>query len=126
MLAPKPTIDPTPNNCMTLFIILLWAFISLTAPPLITSCVFKDDVDEGATYQEKNVRWNNNLEHFEKVEEHRIHDTNHDGFSEDDLKRTLHLLHVAKKTQAIVYDHDDSYFRWSIPPGCCGSLVFFD
>jgi len=92
MLAPKPTIDPTPNNCMTLFIILLWAFISLTAPPLITSCVFKDNVDESTTNQEKNVRWNNNLEHFEKVEERRVHDTNHEGFGEDNLYWSLHLL----------------------------------
>jgi hypothetical protein len=53
----------------------------LTTPPLVPPCVFKDDVDEGTTYDEKNVGWNNNLEHLEHVEKTRIHQANDDGFN---------------------------------------------
>jgi hypothetical protein len=66
----------------------------LTAPPLVTSCVFKDDVDQGTTQDKKNMCWKNNLEYLEKMEEYRVHDTNHEGFNHNSLNRSLHLLYV--------------------------------
>ena len=66
----------------------------MTAPPLVTSCIFKDDMDQGTTQDEKNMRWYDNLEHLEKMEEYRIHDTNHEGFNHNSLNWSLHLLYV--------------------------------
>lgn len=99
----------------------------MTTPPLITSCVFKDKMNESTTNHKKNMIWNTNFEHLKEIKEYHVHDTNHDGFGKDDLKRTLHLLHAAKKTQAILYDHhDDTYLGVTIPPGCYSSLVCLD
>jgi len=49
-------------------------------------------VDESTTYHQKNVGWYNNLEHLEKIEECRVHDTNHEGFNHNSLNWSLHLL----------------------------------
>ena len=61
---------------------------------MVASCVFKDDVDESTTYHQKNAGWYNNLEHLEKIEECRVHDTNHKGFNHNSLNWSLHLLSV--------------------------------
>ena len=93
IVSPPVRSDPIPRAWRTFFI-LLWTFISLTAPPLISSCVFKDDVDESTTDHKKNVGWNNNLGNFEKVVESGIHQTNDEGFNHNSLNWSLHLQYL--------------------------------
>jgi hypothetical protein len=51
-------------------------------------------MDQGTTQDEKNMCWYDNLEHLEKMEEYRIHDTNHEGFNHNSLNWSLHLLYL--------------------------------
>jgi hypothetical protein len=69
----------------------------LAAPPLISTRVFKDEVNESATNHEKNMGWKNNLCNFENVVESGIHQTNYEGFQKNSLDWSLHLLWLVKK-----------------------------
>jgi hypothetical protein len=66
----------------------------LTAPPLISTCVFKDEVNESTTDHEKNVGWKNNLCNFENVVKSGIHQANDNRFQKNGLNWSLHLLSV--------------------------------
>ena len=105
------------NPWSTTFVIKLWTFIRLTAPPLVSPCVFKDDVDESTTYHQKNVGWYNNLEHLEKIEECRVHDTNHKGFNHNGLNGSLHLLltKIIFQYMFISYTKKVTLFIYTIP-----------
>ena len=54
-------------------------------------------MDERTTQDQENVSRDDNLKHPEKMEKPSIHDTDDDGFNQDSLDRSSHLLYVSKK-----------------------------
>ena len=64
----------------------------MSAPPFVASCVFKDNVDEGTAYHQKNVGWYNNLEHLEYLKKSSIHQPNDESFNHNSLNWSLHFI----------------------------------
>jgi hypothetical protein len=69
----------------------------LSAPPLISTSVFKDEVNESAADDKKPLLWHDEVKMFETPEEGCIHDTYDNGLYENSLDWSLHLLLVTKK-----------------------------
>ena len=74
-------------------------------------------MDQGTTQDEKNMCWYDNLEHLEKMEEYRIHDTNHKGFNHNGLNGSLHLLltKIIFQYMFISYTKKVTLFIYTIP-----------
>jgi hypothetical protein len=69
----------------------------LCAPPLVSPCIFEDDVDEGAGDEMNHWGINLEVEFANTQDEYSIHDSNDERFHQDGLYRSSHLIYWMKK-----------------------------
>jgi hypothetical protein len=73
-------------------------FVSLCAPPLVTTSIFEDDMDQGACDQGN--QWN--IQSIESHDENHIHNTDDESFDENCFNRSNHLIYDYEKNMYVL------------------------
>lgn len=69
----------------------------MCAPPFVTSCIFKDDVDEGTRDEMEKVCINFEVHLIDTKNKHGIHDTDDESFHENIRHGAIHFIISGEK-----------------------------